>query len=130
MNDDLATPEINLTPLIDVVFVILIMFLVVVPLLEVDRVDLAEGAPQETTAPNTKGISLHVYEDNSLMLQGKMISLEELGPRLAVLRRESAENALTLFHDKSASFGTYQNIKQIAQAAGFAELDVILNLSH
>ena len=123
--ESLETPEINLTPLIDVVFVILIMFIVVVPLLEVDRVALPPSLSQEKSAvKSTHSINLHVYEDNSLMLDGKIVSIEELGPRLALARKES--DTLTLFHDKSASFGTYQIIKQSAESAGFQELDVIL----
>ena len=39
---------VNLTPLIDVVFVVLIMFIVVAPLLEMEQVELADGTPKAT----------------------------------------------------------------------------------
>lgn len=40
----LEEPAVNLTPLIDVVFVILIGFIIIAPLLEIDRIDLAEAS--------------------------------------------------------------------------------------
>jgi biopolymer transport protein ExbD len=125
--EELDNPEINLTPLIDVVFVILIMFIVVVPLLEVDRVELVSGSPQlKHESAVTEGVSLHVYGDNSLVLNGKILALEELPMRLTIEKQKTTAKQLTLFHDKHASFGTYQTIKQIAESIGFEELDVIL----
>ena len=38
-------PIINLMPLIDVVFVVLVMFIVIAPMINIDRIELAEGAP-------------------------------------------------------------------------------------
>ena len=37
-------PSINMTPLIDVVFVVLVMFIIIAPILNIDRIDLAQGA--------------------------------------------------------------------------------------
>lgn len=125
--EELENPEINLTPLIDVVFVILIMFIVVVPLLEIDRVELASALQQvKNESATTEGLSLHVYKDNSLTLNGKILALEELALSLAVEKKRNPTKTLTLFHDKNASFGTYQTIKQIAESVGFEELDVVL----
>lgn len=125
--EGLDNPEINLTPLIDVVFVILIMFIVVVPLLEVDRVELAYGKAQASNERATnEGLTMHVYKDNSLTLEGNILSLEELAPRLVIAKGRQKSKKLTLFHDKNASFGTYQAIKQIAESVGFEELDVVL----
>lgn len=124
---ELTEPEINLTPLIDVVFVILIMFIVVVPLLEVDRVDLAATLYQERSGTaSTDGVTLHVYPDDSLMLNNKMVHIEELLSTLTIEIAKTPSKKLTLFHDKNGTFGTYQTIKQIAEAVGFKELDVIL----
>ena len=48
---DIEEPQINLTPLIDVVFVILIMFILIAPILELDRIDLADaGGSQLNTS--------------------------------------------------------------------------------
>jgi len=65
-----AEPTLNLTPLIDVVFVILIMFIVIAPLLELDRVQLAEGhaamTPGTSSVQEGSPITIHVRQDNTL----------------------------------------------------------------
>src|SRR5690349_9487424 len=80
--EKIEEPSINLTPLIDVVFVILIMFIVVAPLLELDRINLADAAQDPLdltiTAQEASPISIHVYQDNTIWLNQKPVQLSEL----------------------------------------------------
>src|ERR1700730_3845683 len=75
-------PVINLTPLIDVVFVILIMFIVVAPLLELDRVELADASSEvgdkSISAQETSPIGIHVHRDNTIIYNQKQVTLAEL----------------------------------------------------
>src|SRR5437868_5364763 len=79
-------PTVNLTPLIDVVFVILIMFIVVAPLLELDRVELANGAvdPLDTTTAvqENSPISIHVRSDNVILFNNERVDISQLTERL------------------------------------------------
>ncbi len=117
----------NLTPLIDVVFVVLIIFILIAPMLEIDKIQLAPSVTKkETTTPESSPITIQVKEDNSIWIQKKKVSPEDL---LAVLIQEKQKypNKIPqLFHDKKAQFGTYQTIKNTVEIAGFQELDVIL----
>lgn len=124
-------PQVNLTPLIDVVFVILIMFIVISPLLELDRVQLAEGKNDfaETTVQESSEIAIHVHRNNSVWFAGKLIKIEELVLVLKQARQKQPNARAQLFHDKQAHFGTYQSVKNAAEEAGFKELDVILKPS-
>lgn len=123
----------NLTPLIDVVFVILIMFIVVAPLLEIDRVELASGVPLEAEsvlpASEKSPIAIHVLADNAITLNGAPIALSNLEPMLRVAKAKYPEAHPQLFHDKNATFGTYQSVKNAVEGAGFREMDVILKPS-
>lgn len=121
--------QINLTPLIDVVFVVLIIFIIIAPMLEVDRVDLANGTagatkPAATTDHNP--IAIHVHQDNTIWLQGKCVSPDQLARLLKEARRSGNLRAPQLFQDKRACFGTYQTVKNAIECAGYDELDVIL----
>src|ERR1700730_10520436 len=72
---------INLTPLIDVVFVVLIIFILIAPMLELDRVQLASSARKEEQTAGVKensAISIYVHADNSIWYQNKSISVGEL----------------------------------------------------
>lgn len=121
---------INLTPLIDVVFVILIMFIVLAPLLDLDRIELAEGGKhaEETSATRQENspILLHVYSDNTIKLNQRAVTLEELKTALVVAKKITPEAIPQIFHDKKATFGTYQAIKNLIEEAGFSQMDVLL----
>lgn len=130
---DTEEPTVNLTPLIDVVFVILIMFIVVAPLLELDRVDLADAAvnPLEGTVhvQENSPISVHVRKDNTIWFNNRQVTLAELTDRLKSAKKQYPKATPQLFHDKQAQFGTYQSVKNAAESAGFKQMDIILKPS-
>jgi biopolymer transport protein ExbD len=127
--ESIEEPIVNLTPLIDVVFVILIAFIVIAPLLELDRVELAEaGIANEKTASvqETSPITIHVKQDNSIWFAGHPVSINELTSLLTQAKIRHPHSRPQLFHDKHAAFGIYQSVKNAAETAGFEQLDVIL----
>jgi len=121
--------QINLTPLIDVVFVILIMFIVVAPLLEMDKVTLATSDRHEAAATGNGPITIHVFANNAIALNGKAISLAQLQEELKGLYHTFPHATPQLFHDCNATFGTYQTVKNAVEAAGFAEMNILLKPS-
>lgn len=123
-------PIVNLTPLIDVVFVILIMFIVIAPLLELDRVELAD-APlailnPSTSVQETSPITVHVHEDNSIWFNSQIVSAKELLQLLKEAKHKYPQLRPQIFHDKKAQFGVYQSVKNAAEEAGFTHIDIIL----
>lgn len=125
-----SQPEVNLTPLIDVVFVILIMFMIVAPLLELDQVELAQGPerPQQNISSLQEGgrIQIHVRKDNSILLNGQPVEKQELSRFLIRQYAEHPEERPQLYQDRQARFGTYQEVKNAVESAGFSQLDVVL----
>lgn len=124
-------PAVNLTPLIDVVFVILIMFIVVAPLLELDRVDLADAGissqDNSISVQESSPISIHVRQDNSIKINGQVVPFDQLTDTLKQMKKKFPRDRPQLFHDRKAHFGTYQSVKNAAESAGFQQMDVILN---
>lgn len=124
-------PTINLTPLIDVVFVILIMFILIAPLLELDSIKLAEAptSPNDHTlsVQERSPISIHVRQDNMVLLNQQPIAIGALSAKLKELKTQYPKAKPQLFHDKRAHFGTYQSVKNAAEEAGFDQMDIILN---
>ncbi len=126
--EELDSPEVNLTPLIDVVFCILIVFIVIAPLLELDRVELADGVHHvegKATLENSP-IAIYLREDNTIWIHKKKVDVEELATILKLEKTHHPQAKPQLFSDKKAQFGTYQSIKNAAELAGFRHLDVIL----
>ncbi len=124
-----AEAEINLTPLIDVVFVVLIIFIIIAPMLELDRVELANTAPvkQGKEAPEASpAVTIHVHQDNTIWFNGKCVGEKQLTELLQNSRSLSSGKIPQLFQDKRASFGTYQTVKNAVEIAGYEQMDVIL----
>jgi biopolymer transport protein ExbD len=121
---------INVTPLIDVVFVLLIAFIVVAPLVELDRVQLASGDGIASHIPvrveDASPIQIHVHENNNVQLNGQIIMLSQLTTLLREAKARYPEARAQLFHHKNAFFGTYQTVKNALESADFKEMDVVL----
>lgn len=123
-------PVVNLTPLIDVVFVILIMFIVIAPLLELDRVELADGPASSlnnSTSVNEKSpITIHVHQDNSIYLNTEKLTASDLAMKLKIAKTQHPQVNPQLFLDRKSHFGTYQTVKNAAEEAGFTSIDLLL----
>lgn len=128
---DVEEPTVNLTALIDVVFSILIMFIVIAPMLDIEKVELADAGVREGVVSATEGaeVMIHVHEDNSVWLNKKVVELSALKDLLMEEKALHPKAKPQLFHDKRAHFGTYQAVKNAAEGAGFEELDIVLKPS-
>lgn len=124
---DLDEGGLNLTPLIDVVFVVLIMFIIMAPLVEIDRIALASGKPLKKSTPMQEmPITIHVRGDNTLYVNHRLVSLPELSTIMVKLHETYPTQTPQIYHDKNATFGTYQQVKTTLEAAGFEQMDLIL----
>ena len=118
---------INLTPMLDVLFVVLILFMLAAPLLQVDHVALSLGSEiRESFSKSEKPLVIQVSQTNEITIQGSRVPLELVPKALLALRQKFPELRPTVYHDKMASFGTYQSHKNALEEAGFDAMDVIL----
>jgi len=127
-DDSPEEPLINLTPLIDVVFVVLITFMLVAPALDIDPIVLAYGssAKKEETVFQNSPLAISVQADNSIWFRNKKVSLSELEASLKQERKKQPRAIPQVLHDYRAQFGTYQAVKNTLESAGFEQMDVIL----
>ncbi len=117
---------INITPLIDVIFVVLIMFMLIAPLLNVEHIKLASASKsaKEISTLKSHNLQIHIYENNTLTLNGKKITLQNLSHELHLLPKQTVPQVLC---DKKAHFGAYQQVKIMLENAGFKQMDLILD---
>ena len=123
-------PVINLTPLIDVVFVILIMFILIAPILEMDQIELAGASPSSKNITLLKKeenpISIRVDQHNRIFLNNRLLKETEIFQAFSQLKLQHEKTKPLLYHDKRATFGSYQKIKSALEKAGFQEIDLVL----
>ncbi len=126
-----AEPSINLTPLIDVVFVILIVFILVAPLLKLERIALAPASSGETvrSVEVTSPITVYVRDDDSIWLGDARIDLHRLSIALEEARAQHPNVTPQLIQDQNSHFGVYQQVKNSFENVGFEEVELILKPS-
>ncbi len=96
--------------------------------MEVDQVELAQGRQSvEQTISETSPIAVYVKGDNSIWLNRQRISNSELKEKGALLHQTYPNVRPQVFHDKKAFFGTYQQVKNELEEAGFEQMDIVLN---
>lgn len=118
--------HVQLTPLLDVVFVLLITFMLLAPILNVDHVELATAGNATKNQPSQSILTLTIRGDNTIWFQGKIVPISQLGTILCAERQRFPDQCPQLIADKNCHFGSYQEIKNLLEECGFQQLDVIL----
>lgn len=123
--DDL--PQLNMTPMIDCVFLLLIFFLVATRLEEHTPqipLRLPEVADRGALSPAPEKLVVSVYRDGSITLDNRPVGLEELTLQLAALRQHYPDLAVMVRGDARTA---YQHIAQVLNAckqAGISQLNI------
>jgi biopolymer transport protein TolR len=120
--------EINVTPFVDVMLVLLIVFMVTAPLLTVGvTVDL----PETSAAPlpgQDEPLSVSVDRAGAIFLQDSAIALEELGPRLHAITERNPDARIFVRGDKVIDYGRVMEVVGAIHAAGFAKVALVTDL--
>jgi biopolymer transport protein TolR len=120
-----ALTEINVTPLVDVMLVLLIIFMVSAPLLTVAvPVDLPKtdaGAVDEQTAP----LTVTIRRDGSVYLQEDVVALDALAPRLLALSGPGSKRPVFVRADGAAAYAVVAQVMAKLSSNGFANINLV-----
>lgn len=120
-----ATHEINVTPFIDVMLVLLIVFMVAAPLSTVDvNVDLPASTAQPAPRPN-KPFFLTVKQDLSLTLGDAPIDRSSLGSALDSHTEGNKEERVFVRADKVVPYGEVMEVMNLLRAAGYLKIGLV-----
>ena len=125
-------PTLNLTPMIDVVFLLIIFFMVATKFSEMERdieLELPEVAAAKalTSAPKQRVVS--VRDDGQVALDREEVSLAELTQRLAVAVREYPELSVAIRGDGACAFQYVARALAACKEANVSELGITVKLA-
>ena len=120
--------EINVTPFVDVMLVLLIVFMVTAPLLtvgvEVDLPKTKAGAINADAAP----LVVSIKSDGSLYLQETVVEPEVLIPRLKAISNANPNVRIFVRGDRAVSYGEVLSVMGRIQSAGFEKVALVAQL--
>ncbi len=118
--------RINVTPLVDVMLVLLIVFMIATPLLskvgvpiELPKTDAAPLPPKEDS------ITITIDVEGKIYLQETEISLEELTPKLIALAENGYDQRININGDTAVNYGPVMEVMASINAAGFTTIGLV-----
>jgi biopolymer transport protein ExbD len=117
--------QINVTPMVDVMLVLLVIFMVAAPLLSVGvPLDLPKSKAAAITHPQ-KPIILSLTKDDSVFLGDDKVASGELEARLAELAAEDPSRIVYVRGDRAVSYAELMDLLGLVNHAGFNKVSLV-----
>jgi biopolymer transport protein TolR len=120
--------EINVTPLVDVMLVLLIIFMITAPLLNVSvPVDLPQTRGQNIPS-DKEPLVVSITRNGDIYLMQNRVELEGLVPRLTAIRGNDPEMRIFVRGDKGLAYGRIMEVMGALTSAGFKRVALVADL--
>lgn len=122
--------EINVTPFVDVMLVLLIVFMVTAPLLTVGiPVELPETKASDPLSDDQAPLVVTVQEDGSVSLQKNIMDADTLIARLQAIVDENPSVELYVRGDRRVPYGTVIGVMDMIKSAGMSRVKLVTKLA-
>ena len=117
--------EINVTPFVDVMLVLLIVFMVAAPLLTVGvPIDLPESQAK-SIEQDKEPLTVSVNDKGQVFLQNTEIAVEELVPKLKAIGKGGTDERIYVRGDRKVDYGTVMRVMGRLSAAGYRRVALV-----
>ena len=124
---DEVLSEINITPLVDVMLVLLVAFIVTIPVLNnAIAVNLPKTAPTQQ-AEQKKAVSVSVDAQGHVFIDKRELPVAEVERELKALHDADPDLTLHLSSDEAVNYGTVAKVMAAIERAGITRLAVLTN---
>jgi biopolymer transport protein TolR len=120
-----AMSDINVTPMVDVMLVLLIVFMVAAPLLTVGvPIDLPKTQAKELNT-DSKPVTVTVTPDGKIFLLEKPVDIDGLVAALTPLTPNGTDDRVYLRGDSTANYGAVMKVMGVLSKAGYSKIGLI-----
>jgi len=117
--------DINVTPMVDVMLVLLVVFMVTAPLLTVGvPVDLPQTNAQQLSEPK-EPLVITIDSQCKTFLQNNAIENDQLGPRLRAITNNDVSTSIYVRGDKAANYGCVLQVMGLISSSGFNKVSLV-----
>jgi biopolymer transport protein TolR len=117
--------EINVTPFVDVMLVLLIIFMVTAPMLTSGvPLELPEAKGQQLQS-NKEPVTLSVDRSGKVFIQETEIKLDEIAPKLKAIAKNGYDEQIFIRGDKGIDYGTVMRVMGRVKSAGFTKVSLV-----
>ncbi|WP_300377734.1 protein TolR [Henriciella sp.] len=118
--------EINVTPLVDVMLVLLIVFMITAPLLTTGvEVSLPKASADNLQAPKKQPLSVSLAASGQIYIQDTEVGPEELVSTLSAIAGEGYEQRIYLRADEGVNYGNVMEVMTRMQRAGYSNIALV-----
>lgn len=119
--------DINITPLVDVVLVLLIIFMVITPLLQVGYdVKVPPKATVDTPPPSLDQLIVSVTAGKTLYLNKERLDKQSLSLRLSEILKNRRDKTVFFSADDTVTYGEVATVMDIVRSAGANNIGIVL----
>ncbi len=119
-----AMADINITPLVDVVLVLLIIFMVTAPVLQ-SGIDVSVPKTQYVKQITEERLVITINKDQRVFLGNDAININEIGSKLRQRIRDPRNQSIFVRADENVPFGAFATIMDAVKQAGFANVSIV-----
>ncbi len=116
--------DINITPLVDVVLVLLIIFMITAPVLQ-SGIDVAVPKTKSVKEITEQRQVLTIDRDQRVFLGDQPINVNELAQRLRVTRGDPSKKIIYLRADERVPFGAFASVMDAVKQAGITNISIV-----
>jgi len=120
-----ALSEINVTPLVDVMLVLLIVFMISAPLLTVGVEVELPRTEAAAVAEQTEPLTISIQRDGTLFLQETQTPFDELGPRLSALAGDGFDRPIYVRADGASPYEFVAQVMARLSNSGFTSINLL-----
>jgi len=116
--------DINITPLVDVVLVLLIIFMVTAPVLQ-SGIDVSVPKTKYVKEITQERLVITINKDQRVFLGNDPVNINEIGSKLRQKIRDPRNQSIFVRADENVPFGAFATIMDAVKQAGFANVSIV-----